>query len=253
MIAHRSAASFCLGRASAPRHGNSAWPIVRKISRSRSAAACPRRCGRAEIGARDVIAYLREHPDFLDRHPDALRLLRAPATRDRRRRARFPAFHAGAVARRSDPRAGRAEEPDRDEPRQSGEPVPGAQGGAGDAARSELRAPAADRHDRSRRADRCRHRHPRRRELGVAHAAPSGAGHSSVAVGHRRPAARPRPRRAAVHRHPRRPGAVRRRRRPRPLAGAAAALLQPLGAGRADVHRHPHGRTLSSPASAPSC
>ncbi|MBV8118444.1 MAG: DUF484 family protein [Alphaproteobacteria bacterium] len=30
------------------------------------------------IGAADVIAYLREHPDFLDRHPDALHLLRAP-------------------------------------------------------------------------------------------------------------------------------------------------------------------------------
>ena len=32
-----------------------------------------------EIGGREVIAYLRRHPDFLDRHPDALRLLRAPA------------------------------------------------------------------------------------------------------------------------------------------------------------------------------
>ena len=32
----------------------------------------------SEIGARDVVAYLRQHPDFLDRHPDALRLLRAP-------------------------------------------------------------------------------------------------------------------------------------------------------------------------------
>jgi uncharacterized protein len=31
-----------------------------------------------EIGPRDVIAYLRHNPDFLDRHPDALRLLRAP-------------------------------------------------------------------------------------------------------------------------------------------------------------------------------
>jgi uncharacterized protein YigA (DUF484 family) len=33
----------------------------------------------AETGAREVVAYLREHPDFLERHPDALRLLRAPA------------------------------------------------------------------------------------------------------------------------------------------------------------------------------
>ncbi len=28
--------------------------------------------------ATDVIAYLREHPDFLERHPDALQLLAAP-------------------------------------------------------------------------------------------------------------------------------------------------------------------------------
>lgn len=32
-----------------------------------------------EIGGRDVVAYLRQHPDFLDRHPEALRLLRAPS------------------------------------------------------------------------------------------------------------------------------------------------------------------------------
>jgi len=32
-----------------------------------------------EIGGREVIAYLRRHPDFLDRHPEALRLLRAPS------------------------------------------------------------------------------------------------------------------------------------------------------------------------------
>jgi uncharacterized protein YigA (DUF484 family) len=35
--------------------------------------------GAAEIGARDVVAYLRRHPDFLERCPDALRLLRPPA------------------------------------------------------------------------------------------------------------------------------------------------------------------------------
>jgi uncharacterized protein len=33
----------------------------------------------SEIGPRDVIAYLRQHPDFLDRHPEALRLVRPPA------------------------------------------------------------------------------------------------------------------------------------------------------------------------------
>ena len=32
----------------------------------------------SEVGARDVIAYLRQHPDFLDRHPEALRLVRPP-------------------------------------------------------------------------------------------------------------------------------------------------------------------------------
>jgi len=32
-----------------------------------------------QISERDVIAYLKQHPDFLDRHPEALRLLRAPS------------------------------------------------------------------------------------------------------------------------------------------------------------------------------
>jgi len=31
-----------------------------------------------EIDAREIIAYLRQHPDFLDQHPEALRLLRPP-------------------------------------------------------------------------------------------------------------------------------------------------------------------------------
>ena len=31
-----------------------------------------------DIEARDVIAYLRRHPDFLDEHPEAIRLLRPP-------------------------------------------------------------------------------------------------------------------------------------------------------------------------------
>jgi uncharacterized protein len=44
--------------------------------RERDAVAVPELPG--EIGGRDIIAYLRRHPDFLDRHPEALRLLRAP-------------------------------------------------------------------------------------------------------------------------------------------------------------------------------
>ena len=32
----------------------------------------------AETGPREVMAYLRRNPDFLDHHPDALRLMRAP-------------------------------------------------------------------------------------------------------------------------------------------------------------------------------
>lgn len=33
----------------------------------------------SEIGPREIVAYLRQNPDFLDRHPDVLRWLRAPA------------------------------------------------------------------------------------------------------------------------------------------------------------------------------
>jgi uncharacterized protein len=47
-----------------------------KPHRGREAVAAPELPG--EIGGRDIIAYLRRHPDFLDRHPEALRLLRAP-------------------------------------------------------------------------------------------------------------------------------------------------------------------------------
>src|SRR5260370_179077 len=32
-----------------------------------------------DLSARDIIAYLRQNPDFLDRHPQALRLLPAPS------------------------------------------------------------------------------------------------------------------------------------------------------------------------------
>src|SRR5436190_6246540 len=44
----------------------------------RDAAALAPVAPAQEIGGRDVIAYLKQHPDFLDRHPEALRLLRAP-------------------------------------------------------------------------------------------------------------------------------------------------------------------------------
>jgi uncharacterized protein len=40
-------------------------------------ASSPRHASTTSAG--DVIAYLREHPDFLERHPDALHLLRAPS------------------------------------------------------------------------------------------------------------------------------------------------------------------------------
>ena len=33
----------------------------------------------SEIGLREVLAYLRDNPDFLDRHPEVLRSVRAPA------------------------------------------------------------------------------------------------------------------------------------------------------------------------------
>jgi uncharacterized protein len=45
--------------------------------RQRDATATEELAG--EIGGREVIAYLRHHPDFLERHPEALRLLRPPA------------------------------------------------------------------------------------------------------------------------------------------------------------------------------
>src|SRR5947209_509519 len=45
----------------------------------RDAAALAPVAPAQEIGGRDVIAYLKQHPDFLDRHPEALRLLRAPS------------------------------------------------------------------------------------------------------------------------------------------------------------------------------
>jgi uncharacterized protein len=40
--------------------------------------AAPPLLAQQQIGSREVIAYLKQHPDFLDRHPEALRLLRAP-------------------------------------------------------------------------------------------------------------------------------------------------------------------------------
>lgn len=40
---------------------------------TRQAAKAP-----GEIGGRDVVSYLRRHPDFLERHPEALWLLRTP-------------------------------------------------------------------------------------------------------------------------------------------------------------------------------
>jgi uncharacterized protein YigA (DUF484 family) len=46
----------------------------RPVPHADPAAARP-----SEIGPREVAAYLRQNPDFLERHPDVLRWLRAPA------------------------------------------------------------------------------------------------------------------------------------------------------------------------------
>jgi uncharacterized protein len=53
----------------------------------------PRAEAPGEIGARDVIAYLRRHPDFLERHPEALRLMRAPSRELGERVFDFQHFH----------------------------------------------------------------------------------------------------------------------------------------------------------------
>jgi len=42
-------------------------------------AAVARELADREIGAREVMGYLRHHPEFLDEHPEALRLLRPPS------------------------------------------------------------------------------------------------------------------------------------------------------------------------------
>ncbi|MBV9862155.1 MAG: DUF484 family protein [Alphaproteobacteria bacterium] len=42
--------------------------------------SAPARTAPREVTGRDVLAYLRHHPDFLDRHPEATRLLRAPTS-----------------------------------------------------------------------------------------------------------------------------------------------------------------------------
>jgi uncharacterized protein len=52
-----------------PQQGRPALPAAKPVAPSEDAA---------EIAGRDVVAYLRRHPDFLDDHPEALRFLRAP-------------------------------------------------------------------------------------------------------------------------------------------------------------------------------
>ncbi|HWD59087.1 MAG TPA: DUF484 family protein, partial [Stellaceae bacterium] len=42
-------------------------------------AAAARAEAARELDAREVVGYLRRHPDFLDEHPEALRLLRPPS------------------------------------------------------------------------------------------------------------------------------------------------------------------------------
>jgi uncharacterized protein len=50
--------------------------VDRPRDQTKAARASAEEAG--EIGSREVMAYLRRHPEFLDEHPEALRLLRPP-------------------------------------------------------------------------------------------------------------------------------------------------------------------------------
>ena len=60
-----------------------------------------------EIDSREVLAYLRAHPDFLEQHPEAVRLLRPPSREIGDRVVDFQHFlferQKGEVARPSTP------------------------------------------------------------------------------------------------------------------------------------------------------
>jgi uncharacterized protein YigA (DUF484 family) len=49
-----------------------------KTAPDAATSAAARDIAKGEIDGRDVVAYLSRHPDFLDAHPEALRLLRPP-------------------------------------------------------------------------------------------------------------------------------------------------------------------------------
>src|SRR6185503_14128628 len=52
------------------------WMVDRPRDQTKTALAAE--IGR-DIDSREVVAYLRAHPDFLDQHPEAVRLLRPPS------------------------------------------------------------------------------------------------------------------------------------------------------------------------------
>jgi len=98
------------------------------------------------IGADEVAAYLRRHPDFLVEHPELLGALTPPALQ--RGDSVVDMQHFMLQRLRSDPRATEdaAARPHHHQPFEPEQPEPHPCRGAGDHRRLQLRAAPADRH-----------------------------------------------------------------------------------------------------------
>ena len=206
-----------------------------------------------EIGARDVIAYLRRHPDFLEKHPEALRLLRAPSRelgegvfdfqhfhveRLRQDLARLNLEHRTLIAASRGTLA--------------------SQGRVHKAVLAILAAGSFEQLLQTVTTDMAVLLDVDIVTIGVESTTSAGGRLSIQGIhlltgGRDRRAARPRARAVAARRPAGRDRIVRRRRRAGAVAGAAAPRFRPRRAARAAVHRHAASPADSTRASAPSC